>query len=113
MDIRPKSTICFSLGASAVLFRSSNPVDGLNGMRVKPKISNGAEAASDLKAVGRRLRELRGFDMTQEEFAKRLGISQSQLSKYERGLAAPAADVLVRIKQRFRVNIDWLLTGEK
>ena len=66
----------------------------------------------DLKALGRRLRELRGFDLTQEEFAKDLGVSQSQLSKYERGVAAPPADVLFMVKKRFRVSIDWLLTGE-
>jgi len=66
----------------------------------------------DLRALGRRLRELRGFDLTQEAFAKELGISQSQLSKYERGVAAPPADVLFSIKRYFRVKIDWLLTGE-
>jgi transcriptional regulator with XRE-family HTH domain len=66
----------------------------------------------DLRALGRRLRELRGFDLTQEEFARQLGISQSQLSKYERGVAAPPADILFLVKRRFRVSIDWLLTGE-
>ena len=68
---------------------------------------------SDFKALGRRLRQLRGFDVTQEKFAERLGISQSQLSKYERGTAAPPADVLMRIKNRCRVSIDWLLTGDE
>lgn len=48
----------------------------------------------------------------QEEFASQLGISQSQLSKYERGITVPPGDVLVRIKERFRVSIDWLLTGD-
>jgi len=67
----------------------------------------------DLKALGRRLRELRGFDLNQGEVADDLGISQSQLSKYERGVAAPPADVLFLIKQRFQVSIDWLLTGER
>jgi transcriptional regulator with XRE-family HTH domain len=66
----------------------------------------------DLTTLGRRLRELRGFDLTQGELAKELGISQSQLSKYERGVAAPPADILFYIKQRFEVSIDWLLTGE-
>jgi transcriptional regulator with XRE-family HTH domain len=66
----------------------------------------------DLKALGRRLREVRGFDLTQEEFAKELGVSQSQLSKYERGAAAPPANVFFFVKKRFRVSIDWLLTGE-
>jgi transcriptional regulator with XRE-family HTH domain len=69
-------------------------------------------ASPDLKALGRRLRELRGFDLTQEDFAKELGVSQSQLSKYERGVAAPPADVLFFVKRRFRVSVDWLLTGE-
>lgn len=76
------------------------------------KVTSTREDSFNLKAVGRRLRELRGFDMTQEEFSNQLEISQSQLSKYERGIAAPAADVLFRIKQRFRVSIDWLLTGK-
>ena len=67
---------------------------------------------ADLKAVGRRLRELRGFDTNQADFAKRLGISQSQLSKYERGVAVPPADVLIRIKERLKVSVDWLLFGE-
>ena len=66
----------------------------------------------DLRTLGRRLRKLRGFDLTQGELAKELGISQSQLSKYERGVAAPPADILFFIKQRFQVSIDWLLTGE-
>jgi transcriptional regulator with XRE-family HTH domain len=66
----------------------------------------------DLKALGRRLRELRGFDLTQEEFATQLETSQSQLSKYERGVAAPPADMLFLVMQRFRVSVDWLLTGE-
>jgi len=62
--------------------------------------------------LGRRLRELRGFDLSQGELAKELGISQSQLSKYERGVAAPPADILIFIKRRFGVSIDWLLTGD-
>lgn len=66
----------------------------------------------DLRALGKRLRELRGFDLTQEEMAKELKISQSQLSKYERGVSAPTADVLFFMKKRFDVSIDWLLTGE-
>ena len=36
----------------------------------------------DWKLVGRRIRELRGFDLTQEEFARRIGVSQNYLSTY-------------------------------
>ena len=51
--------------------------------------------------------------MTQQKFAAKLGISQSQLSKYERGLIAPPASVLASLKTEFDVSIDWLLTGKK
>jgi transcriptional regulator with XRE-family HTH domain len=79
-------------------------------MNVKTKAS--ASDLDDLGAVGRRIRQTRGFELTQEDFARQLGISQSQLSKYERGLALPAAEVLLRMKRKFRVSVDWLLTGE-
>ena len=73
---------------------------------------SGEEIVMSMKALGRRIRQVRGFEVTQEEFARKLGISQSQLSKYERGIVAPPADVLMRIKEQFRVSIDWLLTGD-
>ena len=79
-------------------------------MSVKRQI-NGHTSMPDLKVVGRRLRQLRGFDVTQADFARKLGISQSQLSKYERGVAAPPADVLIRLKEMLRISLDWLLTG--
>jgi len=62
-------------------------------------------------AIGRRLRQVRGFETSQTEFAQRLGVSQSQLSKYERGQAAPTAEVLRRLKDAFKISVDWLLTG--
>jgi transcriptional regulator with XRE-family HTH domain len=80
-------------------------------MRVKDKDPH--RDVLDLRTVGRRLRQVRGFDLTQEAFARQLGISQSQLSKYERGLILPPAEVLLRIKQKFKVSVDWLLTGVK
>ncbi len=82
-------------------------------MKVKKKISTFDTSDTGPRAVGRRLREVRGFDMSQEEFAAKLGISQSQLSKYERGLIAPPANVLASLKTKFGVSIDWLLTGKK
>jgi transcriptional regulator with XRE-family HTH domain len=76
------------------------------------KVHTTKRDSPDLKALGRRLRELRGFELTQEEFANELGVSQSQLSKFERGVAAPPAEVLFFVKRRFGVSLDWLLTGE-
>jgi transcriptional regulator with XRE-family HTH domain len=78
-------------------------------MRVKRK--NSDRDVTYLRAVGRRIRQVRGFDLTQEAFAEQLAISQSQLSKYERGLILPPAEVLLRLKQEFKVSVDWLLTG--
>jgi DNA-binding XRE family transcriptional regulator len=43
----------------------------------------------DLKGIGRRIREIRGFGLTRADFARVLGIGQTQLSKYELGQSAP------------------------
>jgi transcriptional regulator with XRE-family HTH domain len=66
----------------------------------------------DWVAVGRRIRELRGFDMTQEEFAHRIGISQNYLSTLEHGKVEVGAQILLRIAREFGKTIEWLLTGE-
>ena len=60
----------------------------------------------DWKTVGRRLRELRGFDTTQADFARQLGISQGQLSRYEKGKSEIGAEVLLRISQRCGKTIE-------
>ena len=66
----------------------------------------------DWKRVGRRIRELRGFDMTQDDFARRIGVSQSYLSTMEHGKVEIGAEVLVRINREFRKPFEWLLTGK-
>jgi hypothetical protein len=68
--------------------------------------------AVDWIAVGRRIREMRGFDMTQAEFAARIGISQNYLSAMERGKVEIGAEILLRIRQEFAKSVEWLLTGE-
>jgi DNA-binding transcriptional regulator YiaG len=42
--------------------------------------------------AGRRIREMRGFDMTQAEFAERVGISQNYLSTLERATVEIGAE---------------------
>ncbi len=68
--------------------------------------------AIDWKAVGRRLRALRGFDMNQAELARQIGITQGQLSRYEKGRSEIGAEVLLRISQSFGKSIEWVLTGK-
>ena len=67
----------------------------------------------DLKAIGRRIREIRGFNLTQEEFGRMLGIGQTQLSKYELGQSAPTVEILLKLKAYSGKSIDWILTGEE
>jgi transcriptional regulator with XRE-family HTH domain len=68
--------------------------------------------AVDWPVAGRRIREIRGFDMTQREFAARIGISQNYLSMMERGKVEIGAEILLRISRDFEKSIEWLLTGE-
>jgi len=67
----------------------------------------------DWKAVGHRIRQLRGFNMTQEELAVRVRISQGHLSYMERGEKEIGAEILLRISRQFEKSIEWLLTGEE
>lgn len=69
-------------------------------------------SAVDWKRVGRRIRELRGFDMTQEEFARRIGVSQNYLSTMEHGKVEIGSEILLRISREFGRSMEWLLTGE-
>ena len=65
-----------------------------------------------LAAVGRRIRELRGFDMTQAEFARRIGVTQGHLSRLERGRKRSRRSCPVAISREFGKSVDWLLTGK-
>ncbi len=72
-----------------------------------------ARPTIDWRAVGRRVRELRGFDTTQAELAKSLGVSQGYLSSLEHGNTEIGAEILLRISREYRKSIEWLLTGEE
>ena len=61
--------------------------------------------------IGRRIRELRGFGMNQQEFGKKLGISQSMVSRLEKG-EIPSVELLLRISEVFKKPTDWILKGE-
>lgn len=67
----------------------------------------------NLKEIGRRIRQIRGFDMTQEEFAKLIGTTQTMVSKYEKGLSAPPIEVILRIAEVGNTTVDWILKGER
>ena len=50
--------------------------------------------------------------MRQVELAKILGITQAQLSKYERGQNALSIELLLKLKHFSGKSSDWILTGE-
>jgi transcriptional regulator with XRE-family HTH domain len=77
------------------------------------KHSKPKACAIDWTAVGRRIRGLRGFDMTQADFASRIGVSQSYLSAVEHGRNEIGAAVLLAISREFDKSLEWLLTGEE
>jgi transcriptional regulator with XRE-family HTH domain len=64
----------------------------------------------DLKAIGLRIRGLRG-DLRQEDLALQLGVSQGQLSKVERGRIAPTLEMLVALANRFSKSLNWIVRG--
>ena len=70
------------------------------------------QAPLDLAAIGHRIREIRGFDFTQAEFGKMLGIGQTQLSKYEQGQSVPTLEFLMKLKAYSGKSLDWFVTGE-
>jgi transcriptional regulator with XRE-family HTH domain len=67
----------------------------------------------DLKEIGRRIRQIRGFDLTQTDFGKILGIGQTQLSKYEKGQSAPTLELLLKLKHYSTKSLDWIVCGEE
>jgi transcriptional regulator with XRE-family HTH domain len=69
-----------------------------------------SQSEVDLDAIGQRIRQIRG-EVTQEDFAQSLGISQAQLSKYELGQSALPLGALVKLSQKFGRTADWILTG--
>src|ERR1700686_519229 len=77
--------------------------------RVNMSVSRKAEI--DWRSVGRRVREIRGFDDNQAVFARALGVSQGQLSRYGRGESEIGAAVLLRLAHKSGKTIEWLLTG--
>lgn len=52
------------------------------------------------------------LDLTQQEFADRIGIARGNIAAYEVGKNAPSDSVMSLICREFSVNENWLRTGE-
>lgn len=52
------------------------------------------------------------YKLSQSDFAKKLGVAQNVISRYERGEVKPASDFITVLIQICTVNSNWLLTGD-
>ncbi len=63
--------------------------------------------------MNERIKKIRKeLELTQQEFASRIGTSQNVLANYEIGRRNPSASVINNICKTFSVNENWLRTGE-
>lgn len=60
-----------------------------------------------------RVKKVRKYlDLTQEEFAKKLGLARNSIANYEIGRREPTNAIITSICREFGVNEVWLRTGE-
>jgi transcriptional regulator with XRE-family HTH domain len=66
-----------------------------------------------MSLIGERLKQAReSIDLDQDTFGKSIGVGgRPTISRWERGLAFPPADILAAIHEKYGINIHWLLTG--
>ena len=63
--------------------------------------------------MNERIRELRlALGLNQSEFGARIGLRQTSIANYEKGLRQPLDAVITSICREFGVNETWLRTGE-
>ena len=67
----------------------------------------------EVNTTNTRIRKLRKtLDLTQTEFARRIGTTQNSVANYETGHRNPSSSVVNNICKEFHVSETWLRTGE-
>lgn len=63
--------------------------------------------------LGERIKKVRkALDLTQQEFADRIGSKRNTVATYEMGRTDPSAAIVSLIHREFAVSQEWLRTGE-
>lgn len=71
------------------------------------------KTASPLETMGERFQQLRkNIGLTQADLAKKIGISHTQMARYEIKNIYPPADVLKNLADVFGTTIDFLVMGD-
>ena len=66
-----------------------------------------------LEVIGKRLRfERKIRNLSQEEMAFRLGISDRQLRRYEKGVSSMSPYTIYKLYWDFEISVDFLVSGE-
>ena len=62
--------------------------------------------------IGENIKRLRkAKDISQEDFAKLLGVSSQSVSRWENGVCYPDMELLPALAQYFKLSVDELLGG--
>ena len=71
---------------------------------------NNAKIKTNKNLIGKKLKELRNnFNLSQEKFAKKCGLSQTTYSHYETGFNLITTTNAYSICKTYNVSIDWLV----
>lgn len=74
---------------------------------------NGPPLDAAREQLGERINRLRRTaGLSQEELARRAGVTERQIRRYERGVYTPRAAVLSRIAVALETTADYLLAGQ-
>ena len=66
-----------------------------------------------IMSVAKEIRRLRNnLKLTQDQFAKKIGVHGRQLARYEAGTNMPSIDILKKIADFYEVSIDRLVYGK-
>lgn len=66
----------------------------------------------DTKASGKRIKQLRQeMNLSQEQLAEKLNVSQNMIAKIECGLRRPSVDFLIELAEFFETSLHYIVIG--
>ena len=66
----------------------------------------------DTKASGKRIKQLRQeMNLSQEQLAEKLNVSQNMIAKIECGLRRPSIDFLIELAEFFEISLHYIVLG--